>query len=181
MDSPRFIFWRESDRRHYVTLLVLTALLAALVTLLNVVVSVTSIDGQSMEPTLRQGDRILVTRGYDRPTVGDVVSFMAVERNGQPIRLIKRVVALPGDTVEVIGDSAWVNGRLSDAAPTASVGTESYRIGPMTVPDGTVYVLGDNRPVSLDSRWIGFVPLATIDGKAVAIIFPPFRIGGIDD
>jgi signal peptidase I len=106
---------------------------------------------------------------------------MAVERNGQPIRLIKRVVALPGDTVEVIGDSAWVNGRLSDAAPTASVGTKSYRIGPMTVPDGTVYVLGDNRPVSLDSRGIGFVPLATIDGKAVAIIFPPFRIGGIDD
>ncbi len=181
MNAPVFIFWRRSDRRYYVALLILTALLAIVVTLLNVVFSVNRIDGGSMEPALRDGDRILATRGYDRPVVGDIVSFTFVDRNGRPISVIKRVVAVSGDTVEIVGDSAWVNGRLSEAAPAAHIGTETYRLGPMTVPDGMVYVLGDNRPVSLDSRWIGFVPLATIDGKAIAIILPPPRIGGIDD
>lgn len=181
MASPRFILWRQSDRRLYVTLLILAVLLVVLVALLNVVFGVSKIDGPSMEPTLREGDRILITRGYDEPLAGDLVSFVSADRNGRPIRMIKRVVAVPGDTIEVLGDSAWVNGRPSEVAPAAYIGTESYRLGPMTVPEGTVYVLGDNRPVSLDSRWIGFVPLATIRGKAVTIIFPPLRMGGIDD
>jgi len=181
MTPPRFILWRESDRRYYIALLTLATLLVALLVLLNVVFGVLKVDGPSMEPTLRQGDRILITRGYDVPSAGDVVSFASVDQYGQTIRLIKRVVAVSGDTVEIVGDSAWVNGLRSEVAPAAQIGTESYRLGPMTVPEGTVYVLGDNRPLSLDSRWIGFVPVATIHGKAIAIIVPPMRIGGIDD
>jgi len=160
---------------------ILVFVLAAVVTLLYGVHTVRKIDGPSMEPTLLQGDRILVTRGYDVPMRGDIISFVAVERDGDPVHLIKRVVALPGDTVEVVGDAAFVNGESSTVAPDAVIGGETYRLGPMTVPEGTVYVLGDNRPVSLDSRMLGFVPLSVIRGKVVAIIFPPFRARAIDE
>lgn len=160
---------------------VLVFVLASLVTLLYGVHTVRRIDGPSMEPTLLQGDRILVTRGYDIPTRGDIVSFVTVERDGDRVDLIKRVVALPGDTVEIVGDAAFVNGQPSSVAPDAVIGTQTYRLGPMTVPEGTVYVLGDNRPLSLDSRMLGYVPISSIRGKAVAIIFPPFRARAIDE
>ncbi|MDO8848333.1 MAG: signal peptidase I [Coriobacteriia bacterium] len=181
MEPPRLIAWRSSDRHFLLPVAILVAVLAALVTLLYVVHDVRKIDGPSMEPTFLQADRILVTRGYDVPEVGDIVSFTTVDRNGTPVRLIKRVIALPGDQVEIIGDSAYVNGELSVAAPRAFVGTAAYRLGPMTVPDGNVYVLGDNRPVSLDSRYLGFIPVSSIAGEAVAVIFPPGRMGGIDE
>ena len=181
MDAPRFILWRPTDSGFLLLSALLVFVLAATVTLLYVVHTVRKIDGPSMEPTLVQGDRILVTRGYEVPAAGDIVSFMTVDQDGREVDLIKRVVAVPGDTVEIVGDSAYVNGELSDAPPRAQVGTRTFRLGPMTVPEGSVYVLGDNRPVSLDSRFLGFIPLGSIRGKAVALIFPPRRMGGIDD
>lgn len=181
MGAPRFILWRRTDTVFLLVSALLVFILAGSVTFLNVVHTVRKIDGPSMEPTLVQGDRILVTRGYTTPRAGDVISFIAVDQDGNEVDLIKRVVALPGDTVEIVGDSAFVNGELSSAAPRAQIGTRSFRLGPMTVPDGTVYVLGDNRPVSLDSRFLGFVPVSSIRGKAVALIFPPSRMGGIDE
>lgn len=181
MSTPRFILWRRTDKGFLLLVAVLVFVLAGSVTLLYGVNTVRKIDGPSMEPTLIQGDRILVTRGYRAPAVGDVVSLITVDREGQEVDLIKRVIALPGDTVEIVGDSAYVNGVLSAAAPRAQIGTQSYRLGPMTVPEGAVYVLGDNRPVSLDSRMLGFVPITSVRGKATAIIFPPARMGTIDE
>lgn len=181
MDAPRFILWRRTDRAFFVLAGLLVFSLAALVTLLYGVHTVRKIDGPSMEPTLVQDDRVLVTRGYEIPAVGDIVSFATVDRSGQEVDLIKRVVALPGDTVEIVGDSVYVNGDLSTAAPHAQVGDQTYRLGPMTVPEGAVYLLGDNRPVSLDSRILGFVPISSIRGKAVAVIFPLSRAGAIDE
>ncbi len=181
MEPPRLIAWRSSDRHFLPIAVALVIVLAVAVTLLYVVHNVLKVDGASMEPTLLQSDRVLVTRGYDRPEVGDIVSFTSVDRNGTTVRLIKRVVALAGDRVEIVGDSAYVNGESSVAAPDAYIGSASYRLGPMTVPDGSVYVLGDNRPVSLDSRNIGFVPLSSIEGEVVAVILPPSRMGRIDE
>ena len=181
MKQPRFIAWRSSDRRFILVVVLLVAILTALITPLYLVYNVRRIDGASMEPALLEGDRILLTRGYDDPHAGDIVSFTAVDQSGQEVRLIKRVVAIPGDSVEVLGDSVYVNGELSIVAPTARVGADSYRLGPMTVPEGSVYVVGDNRPVSLDSRHLGFVPLTSIAGKAVAVILPLSHIRGIDE
>lgn len=181
MDGPRFIVWRRTDRSFLALTAVLVFVLAALVTVLYGIHTVRRIDGASMEPTLLEGDRLLVTRGYEAPAVGDIVSFSAIDRHGNTVRLIKRVVALPGDTVEVFGDLVLVNGAPSEAAPAAIIGTESFHLGPLNVPEGTVYVLGDNRPVSLDSRFIGPIDLASVHGKAVAIIVPPSRFGAIDE
>ena len=181
MAQPQFILWRRTDRHFLVLSAVLVVVLAMLITLLYVVFSVRKVEGPSMEPTLIQGDRVLETKGYDAPSVGDVVSIVTVDKNGARSRIIKRVVAVPGDTVEVLGDVAYVNGEVSAVAPHAIVGGQSFHLGPMTVPDGSVYVLGDNRPVSLDSRYIGFIPLGSIRGKAIAVIFPPWRVGAIDE
>lgn len=180
MEAPRLIAWRDRDRRYLLLAGVLVFVLAALVTVLYVAFSVLAVDGDSMAPALRDTDRVLLTRGYDAPRRGDIIAFDAQDAAGRRVPLIKRVVALPGDSVEIIGDSAWVNGELSLVAPTAHVGTSAVRFGPIVVPEGSVYVLGDNRPVSLDSRFIGPIPIDTITGRAVAVILPVFRIRAID-
>lgn len=159
---------------------VLVFVLAAVLTLFGAVFTVVSVDGGSMNPALEHGDRLFLTRGYESPQRGDVIAFRFLESDGRSVALIKRVVALPGDTVEIIGDSAWVNGEMSADAPTARVGTTGVRFSPVVVPEGSVYVLGDNRPVSLDSRFIGPVPQGDVIGKAVAVILPVTRMRGID-
>jgi signal peptidase I len=180
MRESAFILWRPSDSRHYLPLVALVVILAALVTLLYFVFSVIRVDGGSMLPALEHNDRILVTRGYSTPERGDVVAFFAVERDGSRVRLLKRVVAVPGDSVEIVGDSAYVNGELSLVAPTATVSPDGWRSGPITVPEGTVFVLGDNRPESLDSRIFGPVPLSSVIGRATAIVLPLSRSTMID-
>lgn len=176
MGAANFILWRPSDGRHFLSLMALVAILAALVTLLYVVFTVIRVDGDSMLPALEHNDRILVTRGYSNPQAGDIVAFFAVDYDGTRIRVVKRVVAVPGDSVEIVGDSAYVNGELSLVAPTATVSPDGQRTGSITVPEGTVFVLGDNRPDSLDSRIFGPIPLTSVIGRAKAIILPPSRV-----
>ncbi len=180
MTRPRFILWRPGDRRYVPLVVALTVLLAALVTIFFVVFTVIRVRGDSMLPNLDRDDRVLFTRAYAAPTAGDIVSIAVID-GGEPSGIIKRVVAVPGDEIELIGDIAWVNGRLSEAAPGAIVGDGTARLGPLTVPDGTVFVLGDNRPGSLDSRHLGPIPLSAVRGRAVAIIMPITRFRVIDE
>lgn len=180
MHKSSFIVWRPRDRRFLPLLIALIVVFASLISVLYVVFSVVRVAGDSMEPALLSGDRVLLTRGYEHPEAGDVVSFTVLSPHGQPERLIKRVVAVPGDTVQVVGDVVYVNGELSNAAPTARVGTGGDPRLELAVPPGTVYVLGDNRPVALDSRFFGPVSLASIRGAGVAVIWPPTRAGAID-
>lgn len=179
MATPRFIPTLPSDRRHLPLLIVLSVALAILVTVLYVTHDTAKVDGPSMEPTLLHGDRILINKGYDAPVRGDVVSFDATI-SGVPDTLIKRVVAVPGDTVEVFGDRVLVNGSEPSFDNTVLIGDEQFHIVPFTVPAGTVYVLGDNRPVSLDSRFIGLIPLGDIRGRVVWIFSPVTRFRRID-
>ena len=180
MPDDFFIAWRASDRRYLPLLLLLCVGLAVLVSVLYVVFSVVRVNGDSMAPALHSGDRVLVTRGYAVPQAGDIVAFALVGPDGGEDPLIKRVVAVPGDQVEMVGDIVYVNGELSEVAPTAFVGTEAGSRIQLTVPAGTVYVLGDNRPYALDSREIGPVPLEAIEGKGVAIMLPVHRARPID-
>jgi len=176
---PRFIPTLPSDRKHLPLLLALVVLFAVLVSVFYVSNTAIKVDGDSMLPSLMSGDHLLVTRGYTQPARGDVVSFSAVI-SGKPDDLIKRVVAIGGDTVEVFGDTVLINGQPEPTTYQRITGTESFHIKPFSVPAGSVYVLGDNRPVSLDSRFFGPVRLADVKGRARFIFSPITRFRRID-
>jgi signal peptidase I len=156
-------------------LLPFTLWLIGIVLVFYVFFTSVAVDGSSMAPTLRGGDRLLVTHGNPLPQRGDIV-VTEVEEDGEPVELVKRVIALPGDTVEILSDVAYVNG---DPEPTRGQVVDSHfavsrpRI---TVPAGHVYVMGDNRPNSEDSRYLGPIPISGIMGKAVFVFAPIYRL-----
>lgn len=180
MDSD-FVLWRHSDRKYYLLVLLLTVILASIVALFTYVFSINVVDGVSMLDTLHDGDRVLVTRGYSAPRRGDIVSFRVLEDGVKKEIYIKRVVALPGDKVKIVGDIAYVNGEISSVAPTAIVGTSTDTIPTFVVPNDTFYVLGDNRPEALDSRMMGPIPAGSVIGKAEIIVLPLARFRRIDE
>lgn len=180
MDERRFIPWRESDRRLLVAAAILAVALGIFITVFYVVFTTIRIDGPSMAPTLLNGDRILLTKGYPDPAVGDVLSVNVPDELGRSVRVIKRVTAIGGDTVEVYGDRIYVNGDLAPHGYGEVPEHDDFYAPPFVVPDGTVYVAGDNRGVSYDSRIVGPVPVSAVNGRVVAIVFPLHRLGGVD-
>ncbi|MGN1401687.1 MAG: signal peptidase I [Bacillus sp. (in: firmicutes)] len=142
------------------------------------------VDGYSMMPTLHDGDRMIVNKlGYTfgEPDRFDIVVFHAVEGKDY----IKRVIGLPGDIVEYKDDTLYVNGKameepyldeykeqVFDGPLTESFTLEDIPDGQETVPDGYVFVMGDNRRESRDSRHIGFVPIDEIVGKTSIVYWP---------
>ena len=128
-------------------------------------------DGPSMQPNIYRGERVLMEKISYRlhpPRRGDVV---VAERPDGEIALIKRVIGLPGEVIEVREGHVWINGELLDEPWVAYFGGPGY---PATrIPDGYLFILGDNRPNSRDSRAIGPVPLSTIRGRAWLIYWPP--------
>lgn len=127
--------------------------------------------GSSMEPTLHDGERLLVSKFTYRlhpPRVGDIIVFRNPENQRED--LIKRVIAVEGQQVEIRNGRAVVDGRLMDE-PFISRPDESYR-PPLAVPKGKVFVMGDNRPNSTDSRILGPIDRALIKGKTVLIWWP---------
>lgn len=180
MKRPTFIPWRPGDRRLLLIAVPLTAVLVGLLWLQFALFAVIQVAGDSMAPALLNGDRVLMTRDYVSPEAGDIVGFTLADERGRTESLIKRVVAVPGDSVEVVGDSVYVNGELSAVAPTARVGTAARPRLELVVPDDSVFVLGDNRPTALDSRHFGPVPLETVEGKGIVIILPLLRVRTID-
>lgn len=125
--------------------------------------------GSSMEPALHDGDRHpLDVLAYvtDAPERGDIVAF-ADPRESRQV-LVKRVIGLPGDTVEIVDDVVLVNGSpLTEAY--ALVGPGREQAAPLTLPPGSYYLLGDNRYNSLDSRshGIGLIPSDLILGEVI--------------
>jgi signal peptidase I len=152
------------------------------------------IPSASMEPTLEKGDRVLVNKvSYDLHDVhrGDVVVFELSPDDVGPdgIKdLIKRVIGLPGDVIESRDGVVFVNDRALEE-PYLEEGTvtgdpedgRNPAIERQTVPDGHVFVLGDNRSNSADSRYPyrGPIPIDTIVGRAFVLVWPPGDIGGL--
>ena len=189
--------------------LVLSALLLAIL-IKSFLIQAFFIPSGSMEPTLRPGDRILVCRiceAFSDVTYGDVIVFSDpapapheargivggfVHWLGEGIGVarpedddfIKRVIALEGDTWEIRRGVVFVNGeRIRE--PYAATEQDRRDFGPETVPDGMLFVLGDNRLHSGDSRFpppggLGYIPEEKVIGEAFVIAWPPGRIGGID-
>jgi signal peptidase I len=135
--------------------------------------------GDSMAPALLNEDRVLRTKSYTEPQRGDVIIIDASSESDRD-DVIKRVVAIEGDVVEIENDVATVNGVREDTAGIL-LGDfeESYKLAAITVPAGHVYVLGDNRPVSLDSRYLGPVPVRSIRGRAAFVFLPLHRLGAV--
>ena len=138
---------------------------------------IVNVDGESMTHTLNNGDRLLVSGFMYTPQYGDIVVIRRV--NDTP--LIKRIIGLPGDTMYVNPEDGIVyrNGEAleepyirpsSPECPTPARGIP----GEVVVQEGEVYVLGDNRGGSLDSRMLGCQPTDNLVGRVIIRISPEF-------
>lgn len=179
---------KKSTFREYAEAIIVALLLALFIR--TFVIQAFKIPSGSMEPTLLIGDHILVSKfiygikipftsirlvPLKKPQRGDVVVFIYPLDPSKDF--IKRVVAVEGDTVKITNKKLLING--SEAADPHAVYKEDTvfpveiqkrdNFGPVTVPAGSIFVLGDNRDRSLDSRFWGFVPLEDLRGKAFII------------
>jgi signal peptidase I len=145
---------------------VLVAAVAAVLLLRAEVVAAVEIGSDSMAPTLRRGDTALldkITLRVRDPRREDVVAF----RGPQDGKLtVKRVVGVAGDTVEVRDAVLYVNGAEVDEPEIDIAADDGTWYGPVTVPPDTVFLMGDNRANSIDSRAFGAVPVADVVGRA---------------
>lgn len=189
-------FWAE------LPLLVLVALVIAVI-IKTFLVQAFWIPSSSMENTLLVNDRVLVNKlSYRFGDVhrGQVIVFddpRGEERDGEGFigavvrnvaeavglstprsEFIKRVVGLPGETIEISGGRVLVDGVALDE-PYLKPGAGMPDFGPMVIPEGHVFVMGDNRSASQDSRFFGPIPEEDIVGRAFVVIWPPSRWGGL--
>ncbi|MEB3309306.1 MAG: signal peptidase I [Snowella sp.] len=142
------------------------------------------IPSSSMEPTLQINDRLIiekVTYHVREPQRGDIVVFdptEALKQRNFKEAFIKRVIGLPGDTVQVSNGTVYVNGgKLSEDYIAQE---PNYDYGPVKVPENQYLVLGDNRNNSYDSHYWGFVPKDKLIGRALFRFWPFDRLGMLD-
>ena len=144
-----------------------------------------TVSGQSMYPTLHDSDRMFMAN------LGDIKRFdiVVLQAPDQDKEYIKRVIGIPGDTIEVKDGKLYINGQVVDQPfintellLNKTVYIDDFTLqeltGELKVPEGKYFVMGDNRGVSKDSRMIGFIERSAIEGKAVFTIWPLNRIGG---
>ena len=159
----------------------LQAILFALVIgyfIINFVFATVRVEGQSMDPTLAHGDRLIVWRlGYE-PENGDIVVLEPPIYNVDDY-YVKRVIATEGQTVQIINNHVYVNGEVLDEPyiqGNVSALDSRYEL-PQAIPEGACFVLGDNREHSSDSRAFGLVPNDHIMGEVKLRVWPLNSLG----
>jgi signal peptidase I len=178
----------KSKLQEYIEAIVLAILIALFIR--TFIIQAYKIPSGSMKPTLLIGDHILVSKfnyGVKLPFVrstlipvgspkrGDIIVFIYPEDRSKDF--IKRLIGLPGDTIEIRDKQIILNGLPysdthgvhSDSLTIPGAVQPRDNLGPVTVPEGSVFVMGDNRDESYDSRFWGFVPQRDILGKALII------------
>lgn len=137
------------------------------------IVELYMVEGPSMRPTMQNSERLVVNKfiyRFKAPERGDVLVFRYPR---DPSRdFIKRVIAVAGDSIEIKDGRVFVNGQLMNEPYILEKTRGSYSLA--TVPEGHIFVMGDNRNNSEDSRFrdVGFVPLELVKGKAVLVFWP---------
>ena len=167
-------WWRETIET------VLWALVLALI-LRTFIIQAFWIPSGSMIPTLEPGDRVLVLKfWYSLPRMEPKRGQIAVFKYPVDPRrdFVKRIIGLPGDTVEIKQGIVFVNGN--EIIEPYVKNPDSYYMDPLVVPDRSYFCLGDNRPNSQDGRFWGFVPRNFFRGPAVFRYWPLSRIGLIE-
>jgi signal peptidase I len=167
----RFLRWRSVANLAW-QLAVLALLIAAFF------VRLPQVSGLSMEPHIRSGEYVLINTFAYRiglPRRGDIVAF---RQDGDARGVfIKRVIGLPGDRISVAAGKVYLNGAQLEEPYVQHSDARTFPA--ITVPPSAVYVLGDNRAESEDSRFFGTVTDDRLIGRAVAGIWPPRMLGGL--
>ena len=171
------MLWRALDFLLYLVLIVLI-----MFSIRTVLIDPVRVDGKSMLDTLVDGEVMLVDRtayAFKSPARGDVVLCYYpdeyYESQGlQYATRVKRVIAVGGDTIETIDGAVYVNGEKIDEPYLSPDRIGGQYVRPQRIPEGCVYVMGDNRSVSRDSRYetVGPIPLFRVVGKVRLILFP---------
>lgn len=189
-------FWKE------LPFLIVVALVVAVI-IKSFLIQAFYIPSASMRDTLLEGDRVMVNKlsyRFGEPSRGDIIVFESplepgddsesffgavIRHIGEALglstpdsALIKRVIAIEGQTIEISGNAVLIDG-VAIPEPYLNDRVQMGDFGPLTVPDGFVFVMGDNRNQSEDSRRFGPVPVSDIIGRAFVRVWPPSRWGGL--
>lgn len=166
--DPEIHRQKKKERRRYCALVTLefVALIAVIMFLFYMLMGISTVQGNSMYPTLHDGDRVIYNRRNADYRAGDVI----VLKRPDGEEFVKRIVAVAGDTVNIQNGKLYVNGeeeKLDGPIGQTKASDEGDVEYPVTVEDNQVFVLGDNREVSEDSRMFGAVSLDDVKGKIV--------------
>lgn len=173
--------FKKSTIREYFESIVITAVIALFAT--TFVVQAFKIPTGSMESNLLIGDHLLVNKfvyGLHDGPLSTILPYKSLRRgdvivfkypNSPEVAYVKRLIGLPGEKIEMVGRTVYVNGEAlnEDYAQYIDAGSIYERYGPYHVPESQYFAMGDNRDNSQDSRFWGFVPRDHIIGKALAI------------
>lgn len=175
-DTKKNIF-NKDEIKSWVISIVTTVIITLII--VNYVFSLTIVSGISMEPTLHTGDRLIewkLFKYFKEPQRGDIVIIKGDLTNNE--NYIKRLIAVGGDTVDIINGSVYLNGEILDE-PYIDKQTDVQNGNHFVVPEGYYFVMGDNREGfhSYDSRSFGPVPKSYLQGKAVFRFFPFNKFG----
>ena len=168
---------RGAHRLRNAALVALLAIVALGLLLVPLVAEPFRIPSASMAPTIQAGDHVVVDKRAYRDAAPDRGELAVFRAPGAGEVTLKRVIGVPGDQVAIEDGALLVNGRRQTEpyADPASIDSEFF--GPITVRPGTVFVLGDNRADSIDSRDFGAVRTDRLIGRVAARVWPPSRWG----
>jgi signal peptidase I len=136
------------------------------------------VSGYSMYPTLKNGERVLVNKliyRFSAPEPGQIIVFRSPVVPSQD--WIKRVIAVPGERVAIRNGQVYIDGHLQPEPYVRFRGHSNY--APVTIPPGYLFVLGDNRPNSYDSRYFGLLKESLVRGEAFLVWWPPKAFHGL--
>jgi len=169
------------------------------------VFTISGVRQESMRNTLKEGDIVFFSRlssDIDKLKRGDIILFLADGREKEGFldelsikindfravitgrstakRYVKRIIGMPGDMIDIREDgSVYINGEKESKAYVRGL-TPPGKMGyPLEVPEDHIFVMGDNREVSSDSRDFGCISIKSVEGKAVFILWPPSKVGSI--